>query len=195
MTISRTGFLFNFAYWFTDPYERPRQVNLCPFFWRCMATLFIKMPLWWLVWAPIGTVVGFLGAARPKFFSTDNYTPAFGQWNNPFSCFTPYKSWHKLINKLDLPLCLPFIPLFWIPIGMLIFNFATNADMRLAVAIVLMIMGCVAVFILMLMGARVATPVVIHKVASTAASTETVQVAREWIKANKLKYCPIIKVV
>ncbi len=190
MIISRDGFLFNFAYWFTDPHYRPKQINLCPFFWRLVLTALVKMPLWWLVWAPIGTVVGFLFAGRPKFFKTDNYTPNFGNWESPASCFTPYKNWHKLINKINSSWAVLLLPFFWFPIIAFISLVSTNLDIAYDMATILAVLGTFAGIMLgVIMSTKTANITTKYIM-----STETAKVATEWVKAKKFRYCPIIEV-
>ena len=44
MQINRNGWLYRWAYFFVEDWNRPDQANLCPFFWRVV----LIVPLGWL---------------------------------------------------------------------------------------------------------------------------------------------------
>ena len=45
MKLNRTGFLYRWTYLLSNKWDKPYQVSLCSFFWRC----FVWMPLFWLL--------------------------------------------------------------------------------------------------------------------------------------------------
>jgi len=87
-TIRADGWLYRYAYWFRPIESRPTMINRCPFFWRLALVTLLGMPLWWLIWAPLVSVIGFFFAARPKFFRSDDERTA--------DCVVSYKHWLRI---------------------------------------------------------------------------------------------------
>jgi hypothetical protein len=81
ITLSREGRLYRWAYLFTRPEDRPPAggvTDLCSFFWRILGVSFVALPLFIAVWLPLGFVIGFFGAARPRFVFWDGFATVAG---------------------------------------------------------------------------------------------------------------------
>jgi hypothetical protein len=151
-------------------------ISLCRLFWRVLLITVILMPLWWLVWAPIATAIGFLAARRPRFFEGDWDRSSYEE-----ACVR-YQHWPCIRGVRILPAWVFLVGLFlW---DVLI----RNPHHVRYVAGILGIIVAAAVVLSIIFGA---IPAVKNKVLAT----EPGRLAKDWVKAKKSRVCPLYKVV
>lgn len=171
MEIKKGSLVCQLAYLFHENKAIPSQVNGCQLFTRFI--FFGVFAIFLLCVGAILFVIGLPFAARPSLFDDDNTTAAW----------VHYQSWPRINGHRIYPLW-PILTLW------MLYNLSATQAVMVGVLHATIfsttfwsILGVIVAFILAVM-----IYVVIKE-------SETVDLAREFIKAKKRKVCPIIKIV
>ena len=184
MEFRKDGLLYQTAYFLA---KKPERTNLCSLFWRLMFALFVIWPLALIVFILavvmsiifniIGTPIAFLlFGYRPGSFTSFE-----GFMNNFPVSFKRISWWPKVMGLHVMPgIILLVVGIVWLA-GYLIKLFFVNVVFASTLGIVIFTLGVIA-----LLGFIAYS--VLH-------DSEGYQVVREYAKAKKAKYCPLVEFV